>query len=363
MLMSVTQPFMLCLQLSVALIGLLQSINTATSAAARPFTGYASDRRGRKPLIILGSVCLTTSVLTYAAAYHWLMIIPATILNGLAYGLSTPALEALTAESINERRRATAYGVVYTAYFAPGLLAPIIGGKIAEIYGYQTVFIAASAIELVRLSVVIYALKETLVKSEFSEKCRPRLKEAFTIEKEVAGLYIATGVDAFAWALMSPILPAILTATFNFTPTEIGLTNSAFCLTMLLAQIPAGRLADVRGRKAILILSEAIGCIVLTGYLISSTLEHFIVCGLLFGLCAATWVAPLQALLAESVPSKKRAEVMGKSSALRMLASLPSPAVGGFLYSLWGFSAPVVANLVIAMTNIAVIAILVHERS
>jgi MFS family permease len=365
MMMAVLQPFTLFLQASVAVVGYLQSLNTVFSSLPRPVCGYIADVKGRKNAISIGLALALLSFIIYALATNWYMLIPATILMGLGAAFTFPAFDALVAESVDEKFRATAYSIVSTSTFLAGLFAPIIGGRIAQIYSYSHVFWLAFLATFISLFLLTAFIRETAPKSRFKNGrgSFPRFKDILSVEPGAGGLYAASAIDSFAWGFTASILPGLLTATFSFSPSDIGLIYAVYAASMCLAQIPMGWLADkYERRKLLLIVSEVTGCIFLAGLLLSTQLIHFIVLQVLMGLCASTWISPLSALTAGAVPVDKRAEALGKIGGLRMLVSVPSPAIAGSIYMVWGFKAPVIVNLLIAGLNVIVISLFIHEH-
>ena len=97
-------------------------------------------------------------------------------------------------------------------------------------------------------------------------------KNKFKIKKQINILYITSALGNFsitgAWV-------AILAAR-GFSLVEIGLAETIFHITSLIFEIPSGMLADLFGRKKMLILSQIMGMI---GCLIMAATDGF------FGVC------------------------------------------------------------------------------
>jgi DHA1 family multidrug resistance protein-like MFS transporter len=152
----------------------------------------------------------------------------------------------------------------------------------------------------------------------------------------------------------------MLSETYGFTTFQLGVMSGLLSLAWALSQLPIGRLIDRYGCKLFMVLSEAIGIIVVGGWLFSTSFLAFATLHALFGLVAATWAPALRALLANSVPAKQLGEEMGRLSAFRGLIGFPAPYLGGLLYDRFGFQAPILANLV--GVAIALVAIVVAVR-
>ncbi len=104
----------------------------------QPFSGFISDRRGRKQFLVLGGTLnLLASTIYLLAAYtaNKYLVVLGAFLWGSA-SLSWPALDSLVAESIKSRRRGFAYSVISFTGTVPGIFSPLIGGRIADELGY-----------------------------------------------------------------------------------------------------------------------------------------------------------------------------------------------------------------------------------
>ena len=181
--------------------------------------------------------------------------------------------------------------------------------------------------------------------------------------RELRGFYWAMAVDIFVWGLGGTLLFGMLSETYGFTTFQLGVMSGVLSLAWALSQLPIGRLIDRYGCKLFLALSEAIGIIVVVGWLFSTRFVVFAALHGLFGLVAATWAPALRALLANSVPAKQLGEDMGRLSAFRGLIGFPAPYIGGLLYDRFGFQAPILANLVGVVIALVAIIVAVKEPS
>jgi MFS family permease len=218
-------------------------------------------------------------------------------------------------------------------------------------------------LEALRLLLILWLLQGTLsqVNGGISLiELRGVLTRMIVPPRELRGLYWAMAVDIFVWGLGSSLLFGMLSETYGFPTFQLGVMSGLLSLVWATSQLPIGRLVDRYGCKPFLVLSEALGLIVVGGWLFSTNFAAFAALEALFGLTAATWVPALRALLANSVPTKQLGEEMGRLSAFRGLLGFPAPYIGGLLYDHFGFQAPILANLVGVV--IALVAILVAVK-
>ncbi|MDH5769789.1 MAG: MFS transporter [Candidatus Bathyarchaeota archaeon] len=361
------QPFTLSLGVSMSLLGLFEGLggrNGLITALVQPVSGRLSDKMGRKPFIVLGSILTLTTLAFYTLACYtrdWRFLVPATISLGLT-ALSHPASSALTAESVEVRERGMAYSVTMFSFILPGVLTSAFGGWVADLFGYEILFLISIVLEGLSLSMLAFLLKETLnQRNEEKDMGRVSLKAILVPPSELRGFYVSMAADAFSWGLGAAILFGLLSKTYNFSNLQLGILSSLTFLMWTAFQLPIGKLIEKYGCKRFLILSEMIGIAMMIGWLTFTSFEVFALAALLYGLVASTWVPASQTLLSNSVEKEERAEAIGRLFAFRGIIGFPAPYVGGLLYEAMGFKAPILAGAIGVIVTLILIALFVRE--
>lgn len=366
---AVWQPFVLSLGAPMTALGLLESLGGMRSllpAPAQYLSGWLSDRLGRKPFIaagllagLLGSVFFVIG----AVQHNWLWLIPGIALAGMIY-IADPPQDSLVAESTHPRQRGTAFSILMLAWMAPGIVAPTVGGFLAERWGYALVYSLQALLYGLGLFVVVRFLRETLRTPQRGVKIRDvgqALAHLISPPRVMYGLFVAIAVDSIAWGLGWSLLYGMLTDTYHYSTVQIGVMSSAMSIAWVITQLPAGRLIDRFGPKRSLVLSELLGVFVVIGWILSPSFEAFLVLQLLFGVMAAMWAPALRSLMANSVHEQQRGESLGRLAAFQGLVGFPAPLIGGMLYDHWGFHAPLTASLVGVVAATLLLALLVRE--
>jgi len=366
---AVWQPFVLSLGAPMSTLGFLESLGGRRGivpAVIQPLGGWLSDRLGRKPLLALGGflgLLVMVFYLLAAITGEWRWLLPGIILLGTTL-VSIPARSSLVAESVHASRRGRAFSLQMASWVIPGVFAPTLGGFIADHWGFTSVFIMRFGLEALRLFLILWFLQETLHRVNGSislGELKGVLAKIVVPPRELRGFYWAMAMDIFVWGLGGALLFGMLNETYGFTSFQLGIMSSLASLVWAVSQLPIGRLVDRYGCKPFLALSEAIGVIVIGGWLFSTSFVAFAALHAIFGLVASTWVPAQQALLANSVPAEQLGEGMGRLSAFRGLIGFPAPYLGGLLYERFGFRAPILANLVGAVITLVTIVVAVKE--
>jgi MFS family permease len=364
----VWQPFVLSLGASMPLLGFLESLGGfggLVTMLVQPMSGRLSDYWGRKVLILFSSVFAIVALSIYMLAGftdHWYLLIPGVAILGLSFACR-PSEDSMTAESVEVGGRAMAYSLVMLSSALSGVFAPLLGGFVADRWGYIVVLLMGLALELIALSLA-GLLKETV-----SQSGRPlafgQLKGVFrgilVPPGKLKGFYIAMAVDAFAWGAGWGILYGLLSEVHHFTAFQLGIMSCLSSAGWAVFQMPVGKLVERYGCVKSLILSEAGGIILTVGWLHAATFQTFALLQILFGFSIATFMPAMMTLMANNVSKEKMAEEMGRLNAFRGLVGFPAPFIGGLLYEAFGFRGPITVNLIGALTVLILMAMLVRE--
>ncbi|OJX36832.1 MAG: MFS transporter [Flavobacteriia bacterium 40-80] len=260
--------------------GFIIALFTLTAGISRPFSGKLTDRIGRIPVMIVGSmVCLICGflypVLTTVSGFLFLRLI-----HGFSTGFKPTATAAYIADIIPRQRWGEAVGLHGMAFSLGQAMGPALGSYITKIYSIETLFHASSLIALLSV-VIIIQLKETLVKRERFKFSLLKIKKNEIIDRNAipAGIVVV-----FAYLSYGTILTLIPDRT-----TQIGIDNKGlffilFTLSSLAARFIAGKVSDKYGRIKVinLGLTAVTFTIIFIGF--ADTVFTFTLGGIFYGL-------------------------------------------------------------------------------
>ncbi len=364
----VWQPFFLSLGASVPMLGLLNSlggINGILPTIMQPIGGWFADRIGNKPFIFISSLAIIGGYFVYALAgalYIWPLAVGGILLLSIST-LARPAISAMTAESVRVERHGSAFSLIMLATTIPGVVAPSLGGWVADRFGFVIVFPLIAIFEIVILLLVWRYLSETRSPNgiiDWRAAASAFLRSALPPRK-LYGISFAVAGDAFFWGIGWGILYGMLTQALQFRVEQLGIMSSVMSLSWAVFQMPIGRYVDKHGTRGMLILSEAVGVPLMLIWLTQSRFELFAAGQILFGLTAATWGPVVSTYLTRVVSREERAEAFGRLNMFRGLVAFPAPAMGGLLFAWGGMALPVFANLVGIIIVMLILALFVPE--
>ena len=321
---------------SPASVGLIMGAHMVVAAlSAIPF-GVASDRWGRRTLLLGGMAlsALTSLLLPLASLPPGLMVIYGAA--GLGVAAFTPSVMSLVGDVAAPGAVARAYAWYTTALYTGFGLGPILGGYVAQGWGHRAAFVVAGIIIAASLAAggmlppsgVVAARPSPLVAA--AEVRRNR---------HVWAGWIATVSGLGLWGAILTFFP-LLARERGISPVEIGLVLGVQAFVNTAARVPAGWLLDRTGARRPYVLGGLVAAALATALLPhASGRADFVLLSAALGVAfAVTFVAVGAALSEATTPATRGLAMGGYSTAIYLGMGLASiglgPVMGG-----WGYAA------------------------
>jgi MFS family permease len=140
--------------------GLLTAALTITQTLANAIMGWLGDRLGHRAMLIAGSFAITLSSLIAwsAPSLNWMYLV--FILSGLANVAYWTIGMAITTEFGTEETRPTYIGLSNTLVAPFTIIAPLLGGSIADSAGFQTTFMISAFGGLVIAGLLFWLVRD-----------------------------------------------------------------------------------------------------------------------------------------------------------------------------------------------------------
>jgi MFS family permease len=155
--------------MSEGMAGIMTSVLFFTQVISNPVLGQVADRWSRKHLLEIGAVAITISALLAWQApdlsWFYLVFILAGVANTTFWSISM----ALTLDFGTEDERPTYVGMANTLIAPAGILAPLLGGWLADTAGFSFTFITAAAAGLVTAALLFFFVHEPKRITKFIE--------------------------------------------------------------------------------------------------------------------------------------------------------------------------------------------------
>ena len=139
--------------------------------------------------------------------------------------------------------------------------------------------------------------------------------------------------NAFAFYLVTPLLPLYLSETFAAPKDIIGLALSGYAVTAILARPVAGWLVDSLPRKRVLLACMFFYFLFFGCYLLTATLATFVVVRTLHGFPFGAFTVANNTAVIDVLPPSRRNEGIGYYGLSNNIATAIAPTVGVYIYT------------------------------
>ncbi|MGD8627035.1 MAG: MFS transporter [Anaerolineae bacterium] len=142
-------------------LGLLVAISPFIQLVASPLWGGVSDRRGRKPVLLVGLLGYGLSMLLFGLSTELWMLFVARGVGALLSAATMPTTMAYVSDSTSEQDRGGGMGVLGAAMGLGMVLGPALGGLLGS-ESLSTPFFLTAGVCLLTLLLVLFLLPESL---------------------------------------------------------------------------------------------------------------------------------------------------------------------------------------------------------
>lgn len=324
------------LGLSVAMVGLVDGIAEATANITKVFSGWVSDRSGRrKPLLLLGYGLGAASKPLFAIATGALPILGARFADRIGKGIRGAPRDAMVADVTPPESRGRAFGLRQSLDTAGAFAGPLIGIALMAVLAgdMRTVFWIAALPGLAAVALIAVGVRE---QRPAAGRRRLPLRIA-DLHRLGRPFWTVTLVGAvFSLARVSEAFLVLKAAGEGLPPTLVPLVLVVMNLVYAAGAYPAGLLSDRIPATRLL----AAGIVVL----VASHLVLGLATGLaavfagiaLWGLHMALTQGVLARLVADRAPEGLTASAFGAFGLATGVALLAGSLIGGLLWDAAG---------------------------
>lgn len=334
------------LGVSIAMVGLIDGIAEATASISKVFSGYISDRIGRrKPLILLGYGLGALSKPLFALAGSAPVVLGARFADRIGKGLRGAPRDALVTDVTPAAIRGRAFGLRQSldtvGAFAGPLLA--IGLMAAFANDMRLVFWIAVIPAILAVLCVIYGVEEQIDQTAPKPERLPiALVDLKRLERPFWGV-VALGV-IFTLARFSEAFLILKASSEGLSLTYAPVVLVVMNVVYALGAYPAGIASDHMSARTL--LSWGLVCLILADLVLAliSGLAGAFVGIALWGLHMALTQGLMAKLIADRAPPELRGSAFGMFNLAAGVAMLVASALAGVLWDRFGASSTFLAG-------------------
>jgi sugar phosphate permease len=324
-------------------LGLLNTVFQWTYSAVSPFVGYAGDRFSRRSILIVSALLSSLCTLLIGAASTSSQIVCLRGLLAVIQAASVPAAVALIADAHGSGTRSTATGIYLTSPFAGLLTSGVLGGRLAQNFGWRVSFLAFGSAGLLMTALLAALLREPPRKTpEAKESVRifANIREFFSAKTCVAIAAVFT-LDGGVRNTVTTWLPFFLYEKLSLDLARAGALSTEFIQSgSMLGVVLGGRVGDwaarrnFRGRITVQILGLVGMAPAL--YLVAFSARALPAAMLLYGICLGFNQANMWPTMFQVIGPSARATSVGMLNCISGFMGGWLPAAAGSLRSGFG---------------------------
>jgi len=233
-------------QTDYAYAQLMVSLYLASVAIMQLFIGPASDRLGRRPVLIgcFGFFLLATLAAMYAPTIQLLLV--ARVLQGTA-AAGIVLSRAIVRDMYGPADAASMMGYVAMGMALVPMIAPTIGGVLAELYGWEATFVLVIFHGAFTLVLVWFNLGETNKTRSSSFTAQFKSYPELIGARSFWGYTLATALTACSFFAFLGGGPFVASDILGMSPARYGLYFGLLSLGYMVGNFLAGRFSSSQG--------------------------------------------------------------------------------------------------------------------
>ncbi|MBI4296210.1 MAG: MFS transporter [Chloroflexi bacterium] len=317
--------------------GIATGVSGIAMFLSAPLWGMVADRWGRKPMLLRAQFGAAIVIALAGLSTNVYQVTGLRFMQGILAG-TVPAASALVASITPRDRLPFAMGLILVSVQAGNTMGPVLGGVLADRFGFRETFFIASGLLFLGGLAVLLLVKEKFIRPAdgHGSGLRDMLHLAFS--REMLPLLMVIGAINIGPSLISPIIPLLIQG-LAFQGSGAGAAGLAFSLIgtgTAVSAFVAGRIAGRIPLRRILVF-----CCVGTGVLYlppiwAQTVTHLVIFVGATGLLSGGLVTASSSLISLSVPQSRQGIAYGLAQSANALGSGVGPFIGGSLASLVG---------------------------
>jgi len=331
--------FLVSIGAGPATLGIIEGISESVVSVAKLCSGYLVDRiERRKPIVMAGYIVANAVKPLLALAQSWWQVLGIRFGERLAKGLRGAPRDIMLAESVDESRLGSAYGLLQAMDSAGAIAGPLAAWLLLRHVGLRGVFLAAAVPGMLSILAVTLWAKETGsgrpkgVSTERREALRPPLSGRF--------YYLLAAVGIFSLGNSSDMFLVLRAQDVGIAAKYAPLLGLVFNITYTAFSWPAGKLSDRIPRRLLVAGGYVVFAIVY--YVFGSAPGNTAIWAAVafYGLYYAMTTPVLKAMVVQAAPNDTRGRALGIFYFVSSVMALSASIATGELWKHFGARVP-----------------------
>lgn len=351
MIMPILPMFLESLGAGGGAIGLVGGLRDSISSILKVFSGYWSDKTGkRKIFVFAGYLTSTIFKLLLAISRIWPLAIMFSSMERVGKGLRTAPRDAIIAESVTADQRGKGFGI-HRTFDTTGAVLGAFGALCLYWFlhfNFTIIILIAGALGFLSLMPLHFVTESKSVPQDVTLKmglkCLSKPLRFFILISSVFALgnfsymfFILKAQQLYS-ERFSVIIPILLYILYN-------ISYSVFA-------VPLGSFSDKIGRGKVIIFGYIMFVVTTAGFAFLNSIAAFIVLFIAYGLMYAAVDGNQRAFVTDLAGENLKATALGTFHTITGLMALPAGLIAGFLWDHIGSEATFVYGGSLALLSV-----------
>ncbi|API87700.1 Bcr/CflA family efflux MFS transporter [Francisella uliginis] len=261
-----------------------------TMALSQLIYGPASDKYGRKPIILLGSIIFALGSLSCFVSQSITFLIISRAIQGFGVGALITLAKTVVQDSFTKEQFLKVVAWMSIFFSMAPAISPVIGGFFQVHFGWQASFVFMFIFAIVLSIFIIFLFPETnKEKNHKAMHINHLIRSYLTITKnKMFWTYMILNISALSGGVIFDVIGSfILIDDYHLTAATFGIISTLLMVVMIFSRILMSALISSNIKKEIILLlglfMMSSACVVL-GILYLSNLINLVNLLILFGL-------------------------------------------------------------------------------
>ncbi len=298
-------------------IGLIFGAFSLSRTIFLPYFGRLSDKKGRKPFIVVGLFAYSIISLAFMFSKDVNSLIFVRFLQGVASAMLMPVIQAYIGDITPEGKEGFSMSLFNMSMFFGLSLGPVIGGVINDMLSLNAAFICMGFLAFIGFLLGLFLLPPTKSEQVVNLGKAPTKWIVLLRDRDIAGLFLFRFAYTLCIGVIWGFLPVLADSEFSLSSSSIGILVMLGVFISGLIHLPMGYLADRVNKNMMIAAGGFIVVFSMFYFEWSNTSYGLFYASILFGIGGGISIPALMAL---AVLKGNKAHAMGSVMALLTLA-------------------------------------------
>jgi len=323
-----------------AFIGIIEGIAESTASILKLFSGWFSDKIGKRKALILSGYSLSTiSRPLVALASSWLHVLFIRFSDRVGKGIRTAPRDALIADSTHPSNLGKAFGFQRAMDHAGAVIGPLIASLILYAFtqDYRTVFYLAAIPGILSVILIVFFVKEVPALKDAPAVDPPSFSERIGRRGKFNRFLVV--VVIFTLGNSSDAFLILRANELGVSSAQIPLLWLALHIVKMLSSTPGGALSDKIDRRYVIITGWLVYSAIYFAFAFATESYHAWILFALYGIYFGLTEGAERALVSDMVSSGERGVAYGLYHFAVGISLLPASVLMGVIYQGFGAEA------------------------